>query len=56
MENRHRLLLGINVESFRRPASETDGGRCGAKRSVGTGSAGFAVGLLQVRDEAYLMG
>ena len=28
MENRHRLLLGINVETFRGPASETDGGRC----------------------------
>lgn len=27
MENRHRLLLGINVESFRGPTSETDGGR-----------------------------
>jgi hypothetical protein len=27
MENRHRLLLGIHVESFRGPASETDGGR-----------------------------
>ena len=27
MENRHRLLLGINVASFRGPASETDGGR-----------------------------
>ncbi len=27
MENRHRLLVGINVESFRGPASETDGGR-----------------------------
>jgi hypothetical protein len=27
MENRHRLLLGINVESCRGPASETDGGR-----------------------------
>lgn len=27
MENRHRLLLGINVELFRGPASETDGGR-----------------------------
>ncbi len=27
MEHRHRLLLGINVESFRGPASETDGGR-----------------------------
>jgi transposase len=27
MENRHRLLLGINVESFRGPASERDGGR-----------------------------
>jgi transposase len=27
MENRHRLLLGINGESFRGPASETDGGR-----------------------------
>lgn len=27
MENRHRLLLGINVESFRGPASETEGGR-----------------------------
>ena len=27
MENRHRRLLGINVESFRGPASETDGGR-----------------------------
>jgi transposase len=26
MENRHRLLLGINVESFRGPASEMDGG------------------------------
>lgn len=26
MENRHRLLLGINVESFRGLASETDGG------------------------------
>jgi hypothetical protein len=27
MENRHRLLLGIKVERFRGPASETDGGR-----------------------------
>lgn len=27
MENRHRLLLGINVETFQGPASETDGGR-----------------------------
>ena len=27
MENRHRLLLGINVESFRGPASEIEGGR-----------------------------
>jgi hypothetical protein len=27
MENRHRLLLGINGEMFRGPASETDGGR-----------------------------
>jgi hypothetical protein len=27
MENRHRLLLGINVESCRGPASETNGGR-----------------------------
>lgn len=27
MENRHRLLVGINVELFRGPASETDGGR-----------------------------
>jgi transposase len=27
MENRHRLLLGINVETFRGPASETAGGR-----------------------------
>lgn len=27
MENRHRLLVGINVESFRGSASETDGGR-----------------------------
>ncbi len=27
MENRHRLLLGINVARFRGPASETDGGR-----------------------------
>lgn len=27
MENRHRLLLGINVESFRGPASETNGGQ-----------------------------
>ena len=27
MENRHRLLLGIKVESFRGPASEMDGGR-----------------------------
>lgn len=27
MENRHRLLLGINVKRFRGPASETDGGR-----------------------------
>ena len=26
MENRHRILLGINVETFRGPASETDGG------------------------------
>jgi hypothetical protein len=26
MENRHRLWLGIKVESFRGPASETDGG------------------------------
>ena len=27
MENRHRLLLGINVESFRGSASETEGGQ-----------------------------
>ncbi|MGH7208017.1 MAG: transposase [Nitrospiraceae bacterium] len=27
MENRHRILLGINVETVRGPASETDGGR-----------------------------
>jgi transposase len=27
MENRHRLLLGINVETFRGPTSETEGGR-----------------------------
>ena len=27
MKNRYRLLLGINVESFRGPASETAGGR-----------------------------
>lgn len=27
MENWHRLLLAINVESFRGPASEMDGGR-----------------------------
>ena len=27
MENRHRFLLGINVETFRGPASEMDGGR-----------------------------
>ena len=27
MENRHRFLLGINVETVRGPASETDGGR-----------------------------
>lgn len=27
MENRHRLLLGINVEPFRGPASETAGGQ-----------------------------
>ena len=27
MENRHRLLVGINVEPFRGPASETEGGR-----------------------------
>ncbi|MDF0642522.1 MAG: transposase [Nitrospira sp.] len=27
MENRHRLLVGINVEPFRGPASETAGGR-----------------------------
>ena len=27
MENRYRLLLGINVERFRGPASETDGRR-----------------------------
>jgi transposase len=26
MENRHRFLLGINVETFRGPASETEGG------------------------------
>lgn len=26
MENRHRLLVGINVEPFRGPASETEGG------------------------------
>jgi hypothetical protein len=111
MENRHRLLLGINVESCRGPASETNGGRAlldmfhakharriqtvasdkgyGAKpflnalvrrlsRTVGYrlsqrarkkieelwGEAkcwhGFRRfqrrGLLQVRDEAYLMG
>lgn len=28
MENRHRILVGINVETFRGPASEMDGG-CG---------------------------
>ncbi len=27
MENRHRLWLGINVETFRGPASETEGGQ-----------------------------
>lgn len=27
MENRHRILLGISVETFRGPALETDGGR-----------------------------
>ncbi len=27
MENRHRLLVGITGETFRGPASETDGGR-----------------------------
>lgn len=27
MENRHRLLVGINVEPFRGPTSETEGGR-----------------------------
>ena len=27
MENRHRILVGINVETFRGPASEMDGGR-----------------------------
>lgn len=27
MENRHRLLLGIHVETFRGPAPERDGGR-----------------------------
>lgn len=27
MENRHRLLVGIHVEPFRGPASETEGGR-----------------------------
>jgi hypothetical protein len=27
MENQHRLVLGSNVETFRGPASETDGGR-----------------------------
>jgi transposase len=27
MENRNRILLGINVETFRGPASETDGGQ-----------------------------
>ena len=27
MENRHRLLLGVNVESFRGPASEMEGAR-----------------------------
>ena len=26
MENRHRILLGINVETFRGPTSETEGG------------------------------
>lgn len=35
-ENRHRLLLGINVESFRGPASETDGGRALLDRVHGT--------------------
>jgi hypothetical protein len=27
MENRNRILIGINVETFRGPASETEGGR-----------------------------
>lgn len=27
MENRHRILLGIGVETFRGPASETEGGK-----------------------------
>lgn len=27
MENRHRILVGINVETFRGPASEMEGGR-----------------------------
>ncbi|MEO8047392.1 MAG: transposase [Nitrospirota bacterium] len=47
MENRHRLLLGINVETFRGPASETYGGEtvsmgfmrstpCGSRRGAQT--------------------
>lgn len=41
MENRHRLLLGINVELFRGPASETDGGRTLIDCSIGNIADGF---------------
>lgn len=58
MENRHRLLLGINVERFRGPASETDGGRTLLDRfhqkhavriqTVGTDKGYFAKSFLTV--------
>ncbi len=38
MENRYRLLLDINVESFRGPASERDGGRAWLDRFHATHS------------------
>jgi hypothetical protein len=41
MENRHRLLVGINVETFRGPASETDGGEPYSMRSVRSTGCGL---------------
>lgn len=52
MENRHWLLLGINVESFRGPAPERTAGAVGRGEVLARVPPVSPSGLLQVRDEA----